>query len=132
VRPRAYPGTQFFVLCFALNDRQSLTNVISIWMKEISQFCENAAIILVGTKFDDRTLTEKEISVYRKIIHPRYYIETSAKTGENVQDLFHTIALLVASPETVPGTAIDDESEISPVEKKNESDNPVSSSCLLL
>jgi GTPase SAR1 family protein len=63
---------------------------------------EDAHLILVATKADVRTMSDRDIAPTRKLLLPRYYIETSAKTGANVPDLFATIARIVVNPSEVP------------------------------
>ena len=54
LRPLAYPGTDVFLLCFALNNSDSLRNIQDKWMTEIQHHRKKAKIILVGLKKDLR------------------------------------------------------------------------------
>ena len=101
IRPRAYPKTDFFLLCFALNSLQSLENAASVWMKEIDEFTKNAKVFLIGTKNDSKTLTDNQISPFRKVIDPYLYLECSSATGENIQRIFDDIARIAIDPESI-------------------------------
>ena len=70
VRPLAYKNTNFFLLCFALNNKKSLENAENIWLKEISPYVKNAKLILVGTKRDLQALAESQISSFLYRINP--------------------------------------------------------------
>ena len=74
----------------------SLVNVEAKWVKEVRHFCNNAPIILVGNKLDLRVnakeketiiQTSKTKSVASKI-SANAWIECSAKTQENIKELF--------------------------------------------
>jgi GTPase SAR1 family protein len=132
VRPRAYPETDFFVFCFALNDPTSLNHLTSKWRVEIGQV--SAGIVLVGTKLDVKTMTDKEVSGTRKALLPRYYIETSAVTGANVSDLFGIIARIVVQPEQVPVPVVQEVQTAppSPPPRRATEEKQESVTCLLI
>lgn len=78
------------VLVFDLTQRSSFDE-LNMWINDLNSLCApNAYIILVGNKTDladDRQISETEAQEFAK----RYniiYIETSAKTGANVEDTF--------------------------------------------
>ena len=55
LRPLAYPGTHAFLVCFALDNLDSLENVTTKWMPEILHFNDpTTPILLVGCKKDIR------------------------------------------------------------------------------
>ena len=54
LRPLAYPGTDVFLLCFALNNLDSLRNIEDKWIPEIKHHRKKAKVILVGLKKDLR------------------------------------------------------------------------------
>jgi small GTP-binding protein len=102
LRPRAYPETDFFVFCFALNDPASLAHLSSKWQPEVASAGVRAPIILVATKSDARTMADKAVSPTRRQLLPRYFAEVSARSGDSVTDLFATIARIAVEPERVP------------------------------
>ena len=55
LRGLSYPGTDAFLLCFSVTDRQSLYNCEQIWMKDIHDAIGvRIPVVLVGTKLDLR------------------------------------------------------------------------------
>lgn len=78
------------VLAYDITQRQSFDD-LNMWINDLNSLCSpNAYIILVGNKCDledDRQVPETEGQEFAK----RYnleYLETSAKTGDNVQETF--------------------------------------------
>ena len=49
-----YSDTKIILVCFAVNNVDSLTNARDLWIPEIRQFCPNAEILLVGMKVNLR------------------------------------------------------------------------------
>lgn len=78
------------VLVFDLTQRQSFEE-LNMWINDLNSLCApNAYIILVGNKKDledDRQIAETEAQEFAKRYNLQY-LETSAKTGDNVQDTF--------------------------------------------
>ena len=48
LRPLGYTGTNVFLLCFAINFRESFNNVSQKWVQEIIRSNKDAKIVLVG------------------------------------------------------------------------------------
>ena len=78
------------VLVFDITEKQSFDE-LNMWINDLNTLCApNAYIILVGNKTDraeERAVSESEAQETAK----RYnleYLETSAKSGENVQEAF--------------------------------------------
>ncbi|TFG02814.1 MAG: GTP-binding protein [Promethearchaeota archaeon] len=101
-RKTYYQGAQAAFIVFDLTDRKSFINVEK-WYIELKQFINNRQIpiLVVGNKTD---LTQKRVISYEngaKLVNhfsekhfeqEISYIETSALTGDNVQDAFSLIA----------------------------------------
>jgi small GTP-binding protein len=101
IRNFYYNHSKAALLIFDLTEPSSLTN-LEIWMKEITQHVNNPNVYvnIVGNKVDLRNedsvtvaearafISEKILPKYQDITGPIYYYETSAKTGENVQEAF--------------------------------------------
>ena len=51
-RPLSYPGTDFFLVCFSVTDRQSFERVRTAWYPEIQRHNPDTLFLLVGTKAD--------------------------------------------------------------------------------
>ena len=87
-----YRGAQAAIIVFDLTNKNSFIS-IKKWIEDYSQFCNpifQRTIFLVGNKSDlieRREVTIDEIESYRKI-NNIFYFETSAKTGDNVEELF--------------------------------------------
>ena len=60
IRPLSYPDTDVFIVCFALDNPESLDNITSKWIPELKHHTKNAKIILVGTKFDLRKSSRED------------------------------------------------------------------------
>ena len=91
LRPMSYSKCDVVLVCFALNDKDSLNNVKDKWFNELKEFCPNAARILVGTKADlwDKTaITEDEISKVATEIKAYKSITCSAKDNNNIGNVF--------------------------------------------
>jgi small GTP-binding protein len=113
----SYPGTDAFVICFSLVHPTSLQNIPTKWVPDLRKHAPHAPFVLVGTKTDLRdafhehadewtsdgmepvdTETAEEV---KDVIGARAYVETSAKTGNNVRLAFETavrIALHAKNP----------------------------------
>ena len=117
------------VLVFDLTQRQSFDE-LNMWINDLNSLCSpNAYIVLVGNKndlADDRQIAETEAQEFAK----RYniiYLETSAKTGENVEETFARLGQGILKqikagdikPKTAPQTSdIDIESKPETKEKQ--------------
>ena len=88
-----YKRAQGAVICFDLTHRPSFDNVIE-WVKSARQNCpEHVALILVGTKCDldeDREIDTTDAQQLAEQNNMQY-IETSAKTNANVNEMFQNI-----------------------------------------
>jgi small GTP-binding protein len=93
------------ILVFDINESSTFEDV-SMWLNEIRSLCDpTAVVILVGNKADlseSRAVTMAEAEKFAQHHHITY-IETSAKSGENVREAFLRCATLVyrKSPKTV-------------------------------
>ena len=85
-----------FLLTFDLTDIISYNN-IKQWINIINEEVEDPMILIVGNKKDDtinRVIKKKDIILFIQK-NNYHYIETSAKTGENVYDAFECLVILI-------------------------------------
>ena len=54
LRPLSYPKSNCILICFAIDDYDSLYNVPEKWSTEAKQYCMGVPIVLVATKTDLR------------------------------------------------------------------------------
>ncbi|GAG69829.1 unnamed protein product, partial [marine sediment metagenome] len=101
-RKTYYIGAQAAFIVFDVCERDSFANV-KVWYKELEVFLDkkNIPIVIVGNKIDladQRSVEYKEgIALVEELTKENSethfsYIETSALTGENVEDAFSLIA----------------------------------------
>ncbi len=97
IRPAYLTDSGAIMIVYDVSQRESFENVKKVWYEDIKNAeLTNVALVLVGNKID---LDEREVSFDEgmKLAEElgMAYIETSAKTGENVDDAFRMIGLKV-------------------------------------
>ena len=55
LRPLHYPDTDVILMCFSIDNPDSLENILEKWVPEVKYFCPNVPRVLVGNKLDLRT-----------------------------------------------------------------------------
>lgn len=92
--PMYYRGAQAALVVYDLTDDNSFQKA-KLWVKELQvQGDPNVVIVLVGNKLDKeqfRKVQEKEAKSYAES-QQLLFIETSAKNGANITELFTRIA----------------------------------------
>lgn len=95
IRHTFYKGAKAALLVFDLTRSSTLENIVK-WDKEFTNHCGKDALkILVGNKSDLQdqiAVSDKECQSMNEQIGSKYYIPTSALTGEHVNDAFMYIA----------------------------------------
>jgi len=107
-RPLSYPDADVLLICFSIASPNSLANVVDKWIPEVSHFCPNVPVIVVGTKKDLRTdpsvveqlsqskkklVTTEEGERVAELSRVHAYLECSSWTREGVRQVFDTAAL---------------------------------------
>lgn len=94
-----YPGTDIFLICFAINDPAGFENVKSKWVPEIKTHVPGTAFLIVGTKADlrqshkvddGRLITFEEGESFAKQLNTKY-IECSAMTMTGIKIVFDQV-----------------------------------------
>lgn len=100
VRGHYYAGCNGIILVYAVNDRHSFDNASKWLVEAYKNMGPLPPTVIVGNKIDLRTSSDKskfvtteegqEFTEYfiDKLGVPAIFRETSAKTGENIQDTF--------------------------------------------
>ncbi|KAM6158662.1 rho-related GTP-binding protein RhoD [Rhynchocyon petersi] len=112
LRPLFYPDASVLLLCFDVTSPHSFSNISDRWYPEVSHFCEQAPIIVVGCKTDlrkDKLLVKKlRKSGLEPVTSSRgqemarsvgavAYLECSARLQDNVHEVFQTAAKVALS-----------------------------------
>ncbi|PRT55712.1 GTP-binding protein rho1 [Wickerhamiella sorbophila] len=131
LRPLSYPDTNVLLVCFAIDQPDSLDNVKEKWYAEVLHYCPGVPIILVGCKADLRDdenvqnalrrtsqspVTSAEGEAVAQKIGAIKYLECSARTGQGVREVFE--AATRAALSTKPKKRSKSKKEKDPSEKK--------------
>ncbi len=98
--PFYFQGAMGGVLVYDITNRNSF-NSLDYWLKQIRQNAGNIPVVLAGNKFDiadQRKVSTEEAQQFakdKKLI----YLETSAKTGVSVPDLFEGLVKVILKNE---------------------------------
>lgn len=110
LRVLSYPEVNILLVCFGIDSPASLENVIDKWLPEVSHFCPDIPILLVGLKLDLRTeisaqeylqaknikcITKEQGESVAKKIGARGYLECSARMSWGVSNIFTTAMEIV-------------------------------------
>ena len=90
-----YRSTALAIICYSVTDRKSFEE-IDIWLKQLKMNADpDCKVFLIANKIDlpDRVVSSEEGMKFKKEHGFEGYMETSAKTGVNVKELFVNCAL---------------------------------------
>ena len=86
-----YHNTSLAIIVYAIDDKKSFDD-LEIWLKDLkTNSSPDTKIFLIGNKVDlenQRVITKEMAEKFKEEFDLDYFIETSAKTGFNTQELF--------------------------------------------
>ncbi len=92
-RDSFYRGARAVALVYDVTHPESVEN-LARWHAEISRVCPTAHLVVVGNKVDrERQASRERVKEWARSLNDPY-LETSAATGQGVDDLFETMARL--------------------------------------
>ena len=103
VRPLYYKGSMGCIILFDLTNRESFDHVPK-WLEEVKKESGNIPILLVGNKSDlinERAVSLDEAKQISKDLN-MFYVESSAKNGNGVGDVFAILSLLMIGEDIPP------------------------------
>lgn len=124
-----YRGAMGIVLTYAINERETFEDIQN-WIKQIKMHAsDNVVKVLVGNKIDinDRRVSYDEGAQLAADLGVRFF-ETSAKTGEKIEELFYYMAEEIKKK-------LDEEEKVGVISytgsklQKNPSDKPTKEDC---
>ncbi|KAI0216653.1 Ras-related C3 botulinum toxin substrate 3 [Lamellibrachia satsuma] len=117
LRPLSYPQTDVFLICYSVVSPSSFDNVMIKWVPEIRHHCQEAPLLLIGTKIDLRedkevmgqlgaqslspVKREQGIKLASKI-RAYKYLECSALTQRGLRQVFDEAVRAVLMPHPPP------------------------------
>lgn len=93
LRPLSYPDTDVVLMCYSIDNRDSLQNIEQRWHTEVKSYCPGVPIILVGLKKDLKKHVSKPVSheegeTMAAKIGAKGFVECSAKENWQVDTVF--------------------------------------------
>ncbi|XP_026237716.1 transforming protein RhoA-like isoform X2 [Urocitellus parryii] len=113
LRPLSYPDTDVILMCFSIDNPDSLDNIIKKWTPEVKHFCPSVPILLVGNKNDlrnDEHTRQKLAKMKQEPVKPEEgkdmangigafgYMECSAKIKDGVRAVFEMATRAALQP----------------------------------
>lgn len=97
IRPLSYRETDVVLICYTIENKNSLENIENKWLPEVKNYCPNVKFFLVALKKDLRLkadvdasmlVTKAEGEKLAKTIKAEKFFECSALTRDNVNEVF--------------------------------------------
>ena len=96
LRPLGYPGTDIFLIMFALNDPPSLEHVITKWVPELDQYSwlysKKTRILLVGGKLD---LVQQKREKFKRLIKKEVLEEFEKEFNQSYKKGYFPIEIII-------------------------------------
>ncbi|KAI8340859.1 small GTPase superfamily [Chlamydoabsidia padenii] len=102
LRTLSYENTHIVLMCFSVDNRVSLDNILERWLPEISDHCPRSKLMLLALKCDLRDehdtttepiMYEEGVEMAQRISSVRY-LECSAKHNRGVREVFEQAAFV--------------------------------------
>jgi small GTP-binding protein len=107
VQASSYKGGEGVLLVCDLTRRETLGSLKEYWIPELQKVVGDVPFVFVGNKsdlVDERQITEEELKAMADEFGSPAYL-SSAKTGENVEEMFKRLGEVVISDRGVSGPA---------------------------
>lgn len=100
LRKRYYTGAHGAVVVYDVTNRESFEHVKD-WIEEVTDRCPNIEIVILGNKIDLEDQRQVTLDEAKKKWEPKGYmvLESSAKWGQGVEDVYTIIAKKVIQKE---------------------------------
>jgi len=101
LRKSYYSGATGVILMFDQTNHKTLVN-IGEWFREIREVVPKSPVLLVGNKNDlpQKQVTPEDVSLAMKVYGFPAFVQTSAKTGEGIQEMFLCMGKLMVESKT--------------------------------
>ena len=114
IQSASYKGGEGALLVCDLTRKETLDSLEEYWIPEINKVKANIPMIFVGNKVDlvdQRQITNEELEALAVKYNTKYFL-SSAKTGENIEDIFNQLGISVISHQAVEGSGAVKKKEI--------------------
>ena len=92
LRPLSYPDSHVVLMCYSIDNPDSLKNIEEKWAPEVRHFCPGVPIVLVGTKSDLRNDKETILE-----LEQNGEVPVSKESGRVVADKMKAVAYMECS-----------------------------------
>ncbi|HEV2614272.1 MAG TPA: GTP-binding protein [Gammaproteobacteria bacterium] len=102
-----YRGSQGFIVFFDVSRRESFNHLID-WIEDTLEQCPEGSIIIVGMKVDlaNKRMVARDEGEKLARQFGTLYFEASAKTSENVDEVFEKLSEMIYEKEVLKKTAL--------------------------
>lgn len=111
LRPLSYTKADIIIVCFAVDNVESLQSLESKWIPEARQFAPNTPVLVVGTKSDLRDerdnnalVDSKEAKIFAEKLGSIGYEECSARELVGISKVFDVAVRNALGRKAQPGT----------------------------
>ena len=96
MRPGFYPGSRVAAMVYDVTDPETFDH-LGAWLEEIRKVVPGAKLIVVGNKIDLPRVQDRETAQKYAERLGVPHLETSARTGQGLDALFKTLAVLAVA-----------------------------------